>query len=153
MTATATATRRVTTLAAPDKDWRARAACQYVDPDLHFPESTKSGSRKHFDEAKRVCAACPVKQACLEWALATGQTAGVWGGKSPRERKGMGRPRATYLDKCLSQQAWIEKQIARGVSQNAIARQLGVNKTAMSQAVRQFNVEREQAAAAQGVTV
>jgi WhiB family redox-sensing transcriptional regulator len=139
--------------AAPDTDWRTSAACRYVDPDLHFPEFTKPGSRKHFDEAKRVCAGCPVKQACLEWALATGETAGVWGGKSPRERKGMSRPRATYLDRCLSQQAWIEKQLARGVSQNEIARQLGVNKTAMSQAVQQFNAEREQAAAAQGVTV
>jgi WhiB family redox-sensing transcriptional regulator len=150
---TATATRRVTTLAAPDKDWRARAACQYVDPDLHFPKANAPGARKQIAEAKRVCAGCPVREACLEWALVTGQTAGVWGGKSPRQRKEMHRPRATSLDKCLSQRAWIEKQIDRGIAQHAIARQLRVDKTAVSKAVRLINAEREQAAAAQGVTV
>jgi WhiB family redox-sensing transcriptional regulator len=148
-----TATGRATESAAPDTNWRTNAACQYVDTDLHFPIANTPGWRKQTQEAKQVCGGCPVREVCLEWALKTGQTAGVWGGKSARQRKEMHRPKATYLDKCLSQQAWIEKQIARGVSQNEIARRLGVNKTAMSKAVQQFTAEREQAAAAQGVTV
>jgi WhiB family redox-sensing transcriptional regulator len=153
MTATATATRRVTTLAAPDTDWRASAACRYVDPDLHFPIAHTPGWLEQIDDAKQVCAGCPVRKACLEWALKTGQSAGVWGGLSERERKGLRRPRATSLDKCLSQRAWIEKQLDAGVTQKSIAGQLGVDKTAVSKAVRLFSAEREQAAAAQGVTV
>jgi WhiB family redox-sensing transcriptional regulator len=153
MTVTATETRRLTTPAASDKNWRANAACQYGDRDLHFPIANTPGWRKQTQEAKKVCGGCPVREACLEWALKTGQTAGVWGGKSARQRKEMHRSRPTYLDRCLSQRAWIEKQLARGVSQNEIARQLGVNKTAMSKAVSLFNAEREQAAAVQGVTV
>lgn len=153
MTATATEMRRLTTVAAPDKDWRARAACQYVDPDLHFPTTNTPGGRAQLAEAKRVCGGCLVRQPCLEWALKTGQTTGVWGGKSPRQRKEMRRPRETSFTFCLSQRAWIEKQLAHGASQNDIARQLRVDKTAVSKAVRLFNAEREQAAAAQGVTV
>ncbi|MGH8885955.1 MAG: WhiB family transcriptional regulator, partial [Egibacteraceae bacterium] len=32
-----------------------------------------------------VCATCPVPGQCLEWALETGQDAGVWGGKAEDE--------------------------------------------------------------------
>jgi WhiB family redox-sensing transcriptional regulator len=153
MTATATQTRLPVSSAAPDKDWRTSAACRYVDPDLHFPESTKSGSRAHFDEAKRVCAGCLVREVCLEWALDTGQNDGVWGAKSPRQRRKMRRPKETSFTFCLSRRAWIEKQLAAGTSQNEIARRLRVDKNTVAKAIRQFNAEREQAAAAQGVTV
>jgi WhiB family redox-sensing transcriptional regulator len=138
---------------APNTDWRASAACRYVDPDLHFPTAHASGWLAQIEEAKQVCRGCPVREACLEWALKTGQSAGVWGGLSERERKGLRRPKATSLDKCLSQQAWIEKQLDAGVTQKAIAGQLGVDKTAVSKAIRLINAGRKQAAAAQGVTV
>jgi WhiB family redox-sensing transcriptional regulator len=151
MTATATETRRHVSPAAPDTNWRESAACRYVDPDLHFPKANTPDGLKQLKDAKRVCAGCPAREACLEWALSTGQTAGVWGGMSERQRKGMRRPRETSLDKCLSQRVWIEKQIARGASQNDIARQLRVDKTVVSKAVRLFNAEREQAASALGV--
>lgn len=153
MTVTATETRRLTTLAAPDIDWRDNAACQYVDPDLHFPITNTPSGLAQLDDAKRICAGCPVRETCLEWALTTGETTGVWGGLSERERRGLRRPRATSLDKCLSERSWIEKQLARQVSQNEIARQLGVDKTAVWKAVRLINAEREQAAGVQGVTV
>lgn len=34
-----------------------------------------------------MCAACPVRQDCLEQALATSERHGVWGGLSERERR------------------------------------------------------------------
>lgn len=38
-------------------------------------------------EAKGVCGRCPVREACLEWALTTGQNPdGVWGGLTQDER-------------------------------------------------------------------
>jgi hypothetical protein len=148
-----TTTGRATGSAAPDRDWRTNAACRYVDPDLHFPKTNTPGGLKQLREAKRVCAGCPVRQACLDWALKTGQTSGVWGGKSVRQRKEMHWRKESSLDWCLSQRAWIERQLAAGVTQKSIAGQLGVDKTAVAKAVQQFNAKREQAAAARGVTV
>lgn len=64
------------------QDWRDYAACAEADPEAWFPE--KGGSTR---EAKRVCAGCFVRQQCLEYALASDQGFGVWGGKSERERR------------------------------------------------------------------
>jgi WhiB family redox-sensing transcriptional regulator len=53
-----------------------------VEADLFFPE--RGASTK---EAKAVCAACTVRETCLEYALAHGEKHGIWGGKSERERR------------------------------------------------------------------
>jgi WhiB family redox-sensing transcriptional regulator len=37
--------------------------------------------------ARRICADCPVRQSCLEYALANRIDHGVWGGCSERERR------------------------------------------------------------------
>lgn len=63
-------------------DWRERAVCAQADPDEWFQE--KGGSTK---VAKSVCARCPVKAECLEYALARDERFGVWGGLSERERR------------------------------------------------------------------
>lgn len=75
-------------LATPDtaEDWRERALCAQVDPELHFPE--KGGSSK---AAKAICQQCPVQVECLEHALANNETFGVWGGLTARERHKLGR--------------------------------------------------------------
>jgi WhiB family redox-sensing transcriptional regulator len=39
--------------------------------------------------AKAVCAGCPVREACLEFALANAERWGVWGGTSERQRRAM----------------------------------------------------------------
>ena len=44
---------------------------------------TESGCRS----AQKICADCPVKLACLEYALANRVDHGVWGGTSERERR------------------------------------------------------------------
>ncbi|MDX3568718.1 WhiB family transcriptional regulator [Streptomyces sp. ID05-47C] len=38
------------------------------------------------EQAKAVCRRCPVRARCLEWALETDQSLGVWGGTSETER-------------------------------------------------------------------
>lgn len=68
--------------------WRNRAACQGVDPDIFFPVSDEDAA-----QAKAICAECPVREACLEWALATRERDGVWGGATERERRRMIRQR------------------------------------------------------------
>ncbi len=39
--------------------------------------------------AKAVCAGCPVRAECLEFALANDERWGVWGGTSERQRRAM----------------------------------------------------------------
>ena len=62
--------------------WWFEGLCAQTDPELFFPE--KGGSVR---EAKAVCAECPVRVECLEYALAHGERFGVWGGLSERERR------------------------------------------------------------------
>lgn len=67
-----------------DRSWIRDGACIEVDTDFMFPTS-----RKHpelSDPAKAVCAGCPVREVCLEYALATREPDGVWGGMTPEER-------------------------------------------------------------------
>lgn len=65
--------------------WQDDALCAQVGTEMFFPE--KNGST--FD-AKRVCAMCPVRRQCLEYALSMEENpVGVWGGTSVQERRKM----------------------------------------------------------------
>lgn len=72
-------------------DWVQRAKCKDEDPELFFPIGTTGPAAEQIERARAVCMQCPVREACLEWALATGQDAGVWGGTSEEERRAMRR--------------------------------------------------------------
>jgi WhiB family transcriptional regulator, redox-sensing transcriptional regulator len=74
--------------------WRDAAACRSIDPDLFFPIGTTGTALDHIAAAKAVCAACPVKAECLDFALETNQDSGVWGGASEEERRQIRRARA-----------------------------------------------------------
>jgi WhiB family redox-sensing transcriptional regulator len=63
-------------------DWQERALCAQTDPDLFFPET--GGSAR---EAKQICRLCEVRTPCLDYALATGERFGIYGGLSERERR------------------------------------------------------------------
>jgi WhiB family redox-sensing transcriptional regulator len=63
-------------------DWMLEARCLDADPEAFFPE--KGGSTR---EAKRICAACPVREECLQYALDNDERFGIWGGLSERERR------------------------------------------------------------------
>ena len=67
------------------------AACRDVDPELFFPIGNTGPALLQIDEAKQVCARCKVTEACLQWALESGQDSGVWGGLSEDERRALKR--------------------------------------------------------------
>jgi WhiB family redox-sensing transcriptional regulator len=67
-------------------EWLRHAACVGVDPELFFPVGTAGPAVEETAAAKRVCHRCPVATECLDLALSTGQTAGVWGGTAEQER-------------------------------------------------------------------
>nr|WP_043662124.1 WhiB family transcriptional regulator [Thermocrispum municipale] len=50
--------------------------CHAGDPDLWFAEAPAD-----LERAKRLCAGCPVRDACLAGALERGEPWGVWGGE------------------------------------------------------------------------
>jgi len=68
-------------------DWRGVAACRDTDPDLFFPVGTTGAALEQIAAAKSVCRACEAQSACLEFALATNQESGIWGGTSEEERR------------------------------------------------------------------
>ena len=75
-------------------DWRAAAACRACDPDLFFPVSPSGlATERQVAEAREVCARCPVRAECLEFALDTREPYGVWGGLNEDERRTLLRQR------------------------------------------------------------
>lgn len=71
-------------------EWHAHAACQHERSDVFFI-AAGSGLRA----ARAICAACPVKQDCLDAALDTPESAdfGTWGGTTASERRKLRRAR------------------------------------------------------------
>lgn len=70
-------------------NWQADAACRGVDSNLFFgpqhePRDTKV---RREAQAKDICRTCPVREACLAFALETNETYGVWGGLNESERR------------------------------------------------------------------
>jgi WhiB family redox-sensing transcriptional regulator len=74
-------------------DWVHRARCKNEDPELFFPVGTTGPAAVQIERAKAVCTQCEVRAECLEWAMATAQDAGVWGGLSEDERRSLRRAR------------------------------------------------------------
>ena len=72
-------------LAAPileERPWAVFAACRDADADMFF-----GTSREAERGALALCAICTVQDECLEYALATRERFGVWGGKTEKLRK------------------------------------------------------------------
>jgi WhiB family redox-sensing transcriptional regulator len=59
--------------------WRLAAACRSADPELFFPLSESGQALEQIAEAKVICAGCPVRRQCLEFALRT-RPHRIWGG-------------------------------------------------------------------------
>lgn len=68
--------------------WMADGNCAHRDPAMFFPSDGVG-----VDIARKVCADCPVKGMCLEYALEQRIDHGVWGGTSERERRRILRSR------------------------------------------------------------
>src|ERR1700727_3078575 len=69
------------------RDWWRSAACREMDPELFFPVGARGPAAGEIDRAKAVCADCRVRRQCLQYALATHQIHGVWGGTTEDERQ------------------------------------------------------------------
>lgn len=70
-------------------DWQVAAACRGLDASMFFhPDNERGRSRRRREEeAKSICATCPVSRQCLAWALSVREPYGIWGGLSATERE------------------------------------------------------------------
>lgn len=72
-------------------EWMAEAPCASVDPELFFPDK---GATRTVAEARAICADCPVRAQCLEYALTSEEALyGVWAGTTERDRRPMRKAR------------------------------------------------------------
>jgi WhiB family transcriptional regulator, redox-sensing transcriptional regulator len=68
-------------------EWRKWAACRGV-PELFF-----SYDEERVAHARAICDGCPVRQECLQTALADRRLYGVWGGTTEAQREAIRRRR------------------------------------------------------------
>lgn len=72
-----------------DSDWRNDALCATGrwPLDLWFPKRAANGHRIDYRPAQDVCAMCPSRTPCADYAIANGETTGVYGGLTPLDRE------------------------------------------------------------------
>lgn len=71
------------------RNWQESGACREMDTELFFhPEGERGSSRRRRAEnAKAICATCPVLKQCRDYALSIAEPYGIWGGMSEEERR------------------------------------------------------------------
>jgi WhiB family transcriptional regulator, redox-sensing transcriptional regulator len=68
--------------------WRQQAACRDYDTDVFFPDSDADAG-----PALAICATCPVRDACLEFALTTNHPSCTGGAATETQRRRLRRRR------------------------------------------------------------
>lgn len=69
--------------------WQEHAACRGLDTGLFFsgenPRENAAAEAKKRERAREICAGCPVRVQCLEYAVLW-DCVGIWGGMTTKER-------------------------------------------------------------------
>lgn len=73
-----------------DEVWQLKAACRGPQaivffPPAHFERKDEKIERER--RAKAICAGCPVRAECLDYAMRIREQHGIWGGLNEVERK------------------------------------------------------------------
>nr|CEL23362.1 WhiB-like transcription regulator [Kibdelosporangium sp. MJ126-NF4]CTQ96902.1 WhiB-like transcription regulator [Kibdelosporangium sp. MJ126-NF4] len=115
-------------------DWRRKAACRDEDPELFFPiGNAGQATQNQVDEARAVCARCPVREACLQWALANGEDAGVWGGWTEAERRQFRRRTSARARNSVRHGAVVDEDRVAALMRGAQTRSSRADKKAAAQ--------------------
>ena len=70
--------------------WQVKAACRGPQAAVFFPPAyveRKDQKEEREQRAKEICATCPVRQPCLDYALQIREPHGIWGGLNEVERR------------------------------------------------------------------
>lgn len=76
--------------------WEDSAACRGKPQSIFFPQSGPGNA----DAARLVCAGCPVRKECLEFAISTNQEHGIWGGLNFNERRRLAEGAVLRIGRC-----------------------------------------------------
>jgi WhiB family transcriptional regulator, redox-sensing transcriptional regulator len=120
---------RPRSLAAPARfaaRWRELAACRDTDLEVLFP-----GRGESAGPARQVCAARPVRQPCLDYAITNRIVHGIWGGLTERERRAL-RSRWVRASRRDRDRAVLAEEAA-GYSVAVIGRSFGLSRTSVGQ--------------------
>lgn len=72
--------------------WQDRAACKGPQAAVFFPPphfERKDEKEAREQRAKGICATCPVRVPCLDYAISIREPHGIWGGLNELERKSL----------------------------------------------------------------
>src|SRR5206468_2765208 len=105
--------------------WRELAACRGTDLEVFFP-----GRGESAEPARQVCAGCPVRQACLDYAITNRITHGIWGGLTERERRAL-QSRWVRASR-RNRDGAVLAAVAAGYTVEAIGRSFGLSRTSVS---------------------
>lgn len=98
--------------------WTELAECARRDPDLWFPEA---GSPATAEMARHICAGCPVRDQCHDYAVRTRPEHGIWAGIGARQIR-EGTP-------ITSRTTEIGRLVEAGLTDTQIADQLGIGRS------------------------
>jgi WhiB family redox-sensing transcriptional regulator len=99
--------------------WQDDALCAEVGTEMFFPEKGSSTT-----EALKICAACPVKKLCRDYAMSmTENPPGVWGGTTFMERRKARERPTSGIDRSLQ----VIELFRRGWTDDAIGESLGIS--------------------------
>jgi WhiB family redox-sensing transcriptional regulator len=97
------------------------------------------GRGESAEAARQICAGCPVREPCLDYAISHGITHGIWGGLAERDRRAL-RSRHTVAARQERDEA-IAAAAAAGYTTTAIGRAFGLTATSVSRVLSR-NAER-----------
>lgn len=78
------------TLQVENEVWQVKASCRGPQAAVFFPPAhfeRKDEKEERETRAKAICATCPVRTPCLEYAIRIREPHGIWGGLNEIERK------------------------------------------------------------------
>ncbi len=112
--------------------WREEAACRGTRIEVFYP-----GRGETAGPARQVCARCPVRQQCLEFAVSNRIVYGIWGGLTGPERRALQSDwlRAARRDR---DQAILAANAA-GLTAEAIGHSFGLSRMTVTRILREGN--------------
>ena len=121
------------TFAAPARfaaRWRERAACRGARIEVFFP-----GRGQTAGPARQVCASCPVRQQCLEFAVSNRIADGIWGGLTGPERRAL---QSDWLRAARRERdEAIRAADTAGITVEEIGRSFALSRTTVTRIVRE----------------
>lgn len=69
--------------------WQDQSLCSPETAEDFFPlgDERQVDVKAQYEYARRTCRVCPVQEDCLLWAITSGFDHGMFGGKTPKERR------------------------------------------------------------------